>query len=48
MDANQATAHMFIRSPLSGRRGFATLFSTHPSTQDRVDALMRLQMSGMR
>jgi len=45
MDANQATAHMFILSPLSGR-GFASLFSTHPSTQDRVDALMRLQMSG--
>jgi heat shock protein HtpX len=45
MDANQATAHMFILSPLSGK-GFASLFSTHPSTQDRVDALMRLQMSG--
>lgn len=47
MDANQATAHMFILSPLSGRGGFSTLFSTHPSTQDRVDALMRMQMSGM-
>ncbi|MEO6222287.1 MAG: zinc metalloprotease HtpX [Vicinamibacterales bacterium] len=46
MDANQATAHMFILSPLSGRGGFSTLFSTHPSTQDRVDALMRMQMSG--
>ena len=45
MDANQATAHMFILSPLSGK-GFTSLFSTHPSTQDRVDALMRLQMSG--
>lgn len=45
MDANQATAHMFILSPLSGR-GFSSMFSTHPSTQDRVDALMRLQMSG--
>lgn len=45
MDANQATAHMFILSPLSGK-GFTALFSTHPSTQDRVDALMRLQMSG--
>ena len=48
MDANQATAHMFILSPLSGRRGFSSLFSTHPSTQDRVDALMRMQMSGLR
>src|SRR5688572_12821831 len=48
MDANPATAHMFILSPLSGRGGFSTLFSTHPSTQDRVDALMRMQMSGLR
>jgi heat shock protein HtpX len=46
MDANQATAHMFILSPLSGRGGFSTLFSTHPPTQARVDALMRMQMSG--
>ncbi len=46
MDANQATAHMFILSPLSGRGGFSTLFSTHPSTQDRVDALMRMQLGG--
>ncbi len=45
MDANQATAHMFILSPLSGK-GLTSLFSTHPPTQDRVDALMRLQMSG--
>lgn len=42
MEANQATAHMFILSPLSGR-GFASLFSTHPPTQARVDALMRLR-----
>ncbi|HUR22052.1 MAG TPA: zinc metalloprotease HtpX, partial [Vicinamibacterales bacterium] len=36
MDANQATAHMFILSPLSGRGGFSSLFSTHPPTQERV------------
>ena len=42
MDANQATAHMFIVSPLTGK-GLSSLFSTHPSTQARVDALMRLQ-----
>ncbi len=48
MDANPATAHMFILSPLSGRGGLSTLFSTHPPTQARVDALMRLQMSGLR
>ena len=46
MDANPATAHMFILSPLSGRGGLGSLFSTHPPTQDRVDALMRMQMSG--
>ena len=46
MDANQATAHMFILSPLSGRGGFSSLFSTHPPTQARVDALMRMQTSG--
>ena len=46
MDANQATAHMFILSPLAGRGGFSNLFSTHPPTQARVDALMRMQMSG--
>lgn len=45
MDANQATAHMFIVSPLTGK-GFSSLFSTHPSTQERVDALMRLQFGG--
>ncbi len=45
MDANQATAHMFIMSPLTGK-GLSSLFSTHPSTQARVDALMRLQHGG--
>lgn len=43
MDANQATAHMFIMSPLSGG-GMASLFSTHPPTKARVEALMRLRM----
>jgi heat shock protein HtpX len=45
MDANQATAHMFIVSPLHGG-GLSSLFSTHPSTQARVDALMRMQFGG--
>ena len=43
MDANPATAHMFILSPLRGG-GMASLFSTHPPTKDRVEALMRLRM----
>ena len=38
---NPATAHMFIINPLSGR-GVDNLFSTHPSTQNRVAALQRL------
>jgi heat shock protein HtpX len=43
MDANPATAHMFILSPLRGG-GIASLFSTHPATKDRVEALMRIRM----
>jgi heat shock protein HtpX len=42
MDANQATAHMFIVSPLRGK-GMSSLFTTHPPTQARVDALMQMQ-----
>src|SRR6516165_11921524 len=43
MDAehNPATAHMFIINPLSGR-GVDNLFSTHPSTENRIAALQRL------
>ena len=39
MDANPATAHMFIVKPFSGG-GLANLFSTHPSTAARVEALL--------
>lgn len=39
MDANPATAHMFIVKPLSGR-GLSSLFSTHPPTEARVAALL--------
>lgn len=38
MDANPATAHMFIVSPLTGR-GMMSLFSTHPPMEDRVARL---------
>ena len=43
MDAERspATAHMFIINPLSGQ-GMDNLFSTHPSTQNRVAELQRL------
>jgi len=39
MDANPATAHMFIMKPFSGR-GLMGLFSTHPSTEARIQALL--------
>ena len=39
MEANPATAHMFIMKPLSAQ-GLASLFSTHPPTEARVAALM--------
>jgi heat shock protein HtpX len=38
MQANPATSHMFIVSPLSGG-GFARLFSTHPPMQERIARL---------
>ncbi|ODS53578.1 MAG: protease HtpX [Acidobacteria bacterium SCN 69-37] len=39
MDANPATAHMFIMKPFSAQ-GLASLFSTHPPTEARVAALL--------
>jgi heat shock protein HtpX len=41
LDANPATAHMFIIKPFSVS-GLLGLFSTHPPTEDRIAALMRL------
>jgi heat shock protein HtpX len=41
LDANPATAHMFIIKPFSGA-GLLGLFSTHPPTEQRVLALMQL------
>lgn len=38
MDADPATAHMFIIKPFSGR-SFMNLFSTHPSTEQRIARL---------
>jgi heat shock protein HtpX len=40
-ERNPATAHMFIINPLSGH-GLDNLFSTHPSTENRVTELQRL------
>ena len=39
LDANPATAHMFIVKPFSGR-GVLSLFSTHPPTEQRIRALL--------
>jgi heat shock protein HtpX len=38
---NPATAHLFIVNPLSGR-GMDNLFSTHPSTENRIAALSQM------
>ena len=44
MQANPATAHMFIVSPFSGGiRGLKSLFSSHPPTEERVKRLMAME-----
>lgn len=43
MEANPATAHMFIVSPFLGG-GLMTLFSTHPSIESRVNKLEKLMI----
>jgi heat shock protein HtpX len=40
LDANPATAHMFIIKPFSGQ-GLMSLFSTHPPTEARIQALLQ-------
>jgi heat shock protein HtpX len=42
LDANPATAHMFIIKPFSAQSLFG-LFSTHPPTERRIQALMSLR-----
>jgi heat shock protein HtpX len=43
MQANPATAHLFIVNPLSGR-SFATLFSTHPPLEERIARLRAMRV----
>ncbi|PMB11173.1 hypothetical protein CEN49_02320 [Fischerella thermalis CCMEE 5273] len=38
-NATPATAHLFQISPFSGRNGMSNLFSTHPSTEERIRRL---------
>ena len=41
LDANPATAHMFIMKPFSGA-GMLSLFSSHPPTEQRIRALLQI------
>jgi len=43
MDANPATAHMFIVNPLSGRT-LMRLFSTHPPIEERIARLRSMRL----
>ena len=45
MHANPATAHLFIVNPLSGR-SLATLFSTHPPLEERIERLRTMRVQG--
>jgi heat shock protein HtpX len=42
LEANPATAHLFIMAPFSGA-GFGKLFSTHPPTEERIARLTQLR-----
>src|SRR2546428_9118048 len=44
MEANPATAHLFIVNPLSGR-SLMNLFSTHPPLEDRIARLRAMRPS---
>jgi heat shock protein HtpX len=45
---SEATSHLFIVNPFSGgMRGLKSLFSTHPSTEDRVERLAKIARSGV-
>lgn len=41
-NAKPATSGLFIINPLAGVRGVANLFSTHPSTEQRVEKLRKI------
>ena len=43
LPANPSTAHLFIVNPLSGQ-SFARLFSTHPSTEERIARLRAMRL----
>ncbi len=41
--ANKATENMYIVNPFHGKRKTSSLWSTHPSTEDRIEALRNLR-----
>ena len=43
--ASNSTAHMYIANPFrdESKKKLANLFSTHPSTEDRINALRNLK-----
>jgi heat shock protein HtpX len=41
LDANPATAHMFIIKPFSASGLLGGLFSSHPPTEQRIQALLQ-------
>jgi heat shock protein HtpX len=43
---NPSTAHLFISNPFRGGAGVVNLFSTHPSTAERVERLERMAYNG--
>ncbi|HEY7460693.1 MAG TPA: zinc metalloprotease HtpX [Gemmatimonadota bacterium] len=45
-EANPATTHLFIVNPLRGDGGLASLFKTHPPTEQRVARLMQMRGIG--
>ncbi|MFQ5568804.1 MAG: zinc metalloprotease HtpX [Rhodothermales bacterium] len=47
MNADPGTAHMFIVNPFAGAmRGVRGLFSTHPSTEERIERLLAMEREG--
>ncbi|MCK8817874.1 zinc metalloprotease HtpX [Natroniella sulfidigena] len=43
MKVNEATSHMFILNPFSGRGGMTKLFSSHPPTEERIQKLRTMR-----
>ena len=47
MNANEATAHMFIMSPFLGSLGgLKSLFTTHPPADERIQRLLEMERTG--